>query len=172
MKKIDECMKERETGELSLNPFLEIGKEWMLVTGGTPSSWNTMTASWGGMGHLWNRNVCFVFVRRTRYTWEFMERSERFSVSFFDPAWKEALALCGSKSGREVDKAKATGLEPVSLPGGAVAFSQARLVFECRKLYAGEISPGGFLDDSIHTHYPDRDWHMMYVGEVERVFGV
>lgn len=97
---------------LSMNPFSLIAEEWMLVTAGSPGDWNTMTASWGGFGHLWNRDVAFVFVRPTRHTYGFMEREARFSLSFFGPGMRKALALCGSLSGRDVDKAQAAGITP------------------------------------------------------------
>ncbi len=160
---------------ISINPFTRIGQEWMLVTAGTLNSWNTMTAAWGGFGFLWAKPVAFAFVRYTRHTFEFMEKRSHFTLSFFDDSWKKALMLCGTKSGRNVDKAKETGLIPLDLTGShhisgaALGFEQAKEMYVCRKLYSGELSPQDFSVEEIHSHYPGKDYHRMYVGEIEAV---
>jgi flavin reductase (DIM6/NTAB) family NADH-FMN oxidoreductase RutF len=150
------------------NVFKLIDKDWMLITAGTIDAWNTMTASWGGLGILWNKSVAFCFVRPTRHTYGFMEKHDRFTLSFFEEEWRDALNLCGTRSGRDTDKAKETGLKPVSGAQGTVHFEQARMVLECRKLYFQDISPERFLDPSIDKNYPNKDYHRMYVGEVLR----
>lgn len=150
------------------NTFKLIDKDWMLITAGTLESWNTMTASWGGFGILWHRPVSFCFVRPTRHTYEFMERAGRYTLSFFAEEWRDALNLCGTTSGRDTDKAAATGLRPVSGPSGAVWFEQARLVLDCRKLYFADLDPGHFLLPAIEEEYPKKDFHRLYIGEVER----
>jgi len=154
--------------KLKGNVFKLIDLDWMLVTAGTPERWNTMTASWGGLGILWNRPVTFVFVRPTRYTYEFMEEHDRFTLSFFTKTHRKALVFCGSKSGRDHDKARETGLEPVSPFKDAVTFRQARLVLVCRKLYTTDIDPKRFLDPKIDKNYPKKDYHRVYVGEITR----
>lgn len=155
--------------ELQENPIALIGG-WALLTAGKPESWNTMTISWGGVGELWNKPVSFVFVRPTRHTFGFTENTERYTLSFFDEAWHEALSLAGTVSGRDHDKAAETGLEPFEIVPGAMAFRQARLVMVSRKLYAQDIDPAGFLDPSLQDFYPLKDYHRMYVGEIEQVF--
>ncbi|MBL8968290.1 MAG: flavin reductase [Spirochaetaceae bacterium] len=161
---------------LALNPFSLIAEDWMLVTAGVPGDWNTMTASWGGLGHLWNRDVAFVFIRPTRHTFGFMEREAFFSLSFFDPGMRQALGVCGRLSGRDADKAKAAGLTPRSfeLPARAgdpaarvQSFEESRIVFACRKLHAQDLDPACFVDPSIAGHYESLDWHRLYVGAVE-----
>ena len=155
--------------QLTENAFRCIGKDWMLITAGTLASYNTMTASWGGWGHLWNRDVTFCFVRPQRHTFGFMEAATHFTLSFFDVAYRPALELCGSRSGRDLDKAAATGLTPTAGSTGAVYFSEARLVLECRKIYAQDIAPGGFLDPALPAEiYSNADYHRMYVGEIVR----
>ena len=151
---------------LDENTFTLIGKEWMLITAGTIDHWNTMTASWGGLGVLWGKNVSFCFVRNTRYTFEFMNESPTFSLTFFDEKHRSALDYCGSNSGRDVDKAKETGLTPVEIDG-SVAFTEARLVLVCRKLYEQDMDPASFVDPSIADHYVQKDYHRIYVGEIE-----
>jgi len=148
------------------NVFKLIGSDWMLVAAGTRDSFNMMTASWGGMGVLWNKNIAICFIRPHRYTYEFIERADTFTLSFFSEQYRDALNLCGSKSGRHVDKAATTGLTPVDGATGAVYFAEARLVLECRKIYFQDLNPAHFLDSDIHKNYPKRDYHRMYVGEI------
>ena len=154
--------------EIKDNPFQLIGRDWMLVTAGTIESFNMMTASWGGVGHLWNRDVCWCVVRPHRHTYRFVDGSARFTLSFFDEHHRAALRFCGSHSGREVDKSKATGLTPVATPDGSVYFEQARLVIECRKIYHHDLDPSRFLDPDIHNEYPDRDYHRLFMGQIVR----
>ena len=150
------------------NPFDLLGRQWMLITAGPLSGFNTMTASWGALGVLWNRDCAFIVVRPTRFTFEFMERSTHFTLSFFGKEHRAALNFCGSHSGRVVDKCASTGLVPVETSPGCVAFEQARLVMECRKIYFQDLDPRKFLDVSIQENYPERDYHRMYVGEIVR----
>ncbi len=157
--------REIKPDQLTDNPFRLIGADWMLITAGQPEKFNTMTASWGGLGVLWERKVCFIFIRPTRYTYEFVERSEFFTLSFFEEKYRPALQFCGTHSGRETDKMKGAGLTPVK-DDGFVYFSEARLVVACRKLYSQDISPDRFLDPRIESMYPKRDYHRMYVGEI------
>ena len=150
------------------NPFKLIGKDWMLITAGKPESFNTMTASWGGLGVLWERKVAFCFIRPTRYTYEFHRAVRTASPSrFFEEKHRKALTFCGSHSGRDRDKIREAGLTPVK-EGEFMYFSEARLVLACRKLYFQDIAPERFLDPKIDDMYPQKDYHRMYVGEIER----
>ncbi len=152
--------------EITENTFSLIGRDWMLITAGNREKFNTMTASWGGLGVLWHKNVCFIFVRPQRYTYEFMEKEDIFTLSFFSDAHRDALKFCGSNSGRDVDKIAETGLTPAFSDQGGVYFNEAKLVLECRKLHYQDIDPAGFLDDSLMDHYPGKDFHRMYTGEI------
>ena len=105
-------MKKLEVKDLKENFFEAIGKEWMLVTAGTKEKFNTMTASWGGIGWVWNKPVAFVFIRPERYTYEFVEENDHLTLSFLGEENKKIHAVCGSKSGRNIDKVKETGLKP------------------------------------------------------------
>ena len=154
--------------ELSCNPFQMIGKDWALVTAGDETGYNTMTVSWGNMGIMWNKNIVTVFIRPQRYTKEFLDRFDNFTVSFYEESSREALKLCGSKSGRDMDKIKAAGLTPVH-ENGTTYFEEARLVLECKKIYLDKIRPEGFLDPSIQKNYPENDYHLIYMGEITRV---
>jgi flavin reductase (DIM6/NTAB) family NADH-FMN oxidoreductase RutF len=153
---------------LADNLFQRIGSDWMLITAGQRGAYNTMTASWGGAGVLWGKNVAFVFVRPSRYTYEFMEKESAFSMSFFDEKYRDALKLCGAKSGRDIDKAAATGLTPC-FDGAAPYFEQARLVVVCRKLYAQDLDPAQLQAPPLAGFYKDGDFHRMYVGEITQI---
>lgn len=155
---------------LTMNPFTKIGNQWMLVTSGDMNSWNTMTASWGGLGVIWHRNVSYVFVRYSRLTYEFMEKNSTFTLSFFPEKYREALSYCGSHSGRDVDKAAETGLDPFSSSVNSVSFKQAELILVCKKLYAGRVNPEDFIDPSVNDNYKTKDYHKMYIAEIEKVF--
>ena len=160
-------MKEISLLQINENPFRLIGSDWMLITAGNLKSFNTMTASWGGMGVLWNKQVVFIFIRPQRYTYGFAEDSDGFTLCFFDESYRDILQYCGSHSGRDVNKPEKTGLIPRETPSGRVYFEQARLVMDCRKLYAGNIRPENFLDRELERKiYPGNDHHRFYVGEI------
>jgi len=163
-----ELFKEIDIKLIPDNTFKLIEDDWMLITAGDLQHYNTMTANWGGFGVLWHRKVCWCVVRPQRYTYQFMERASEFSLSFFREEYRNALDFCGSKSGREVDKAAACNLTPIETAPGIVTFAQARLVIECRKIYYQDIDSSHFLDPTIEKVYPIQDYHRMYFGEVRR----
>lgn len=148
------------------NVFRRIGDDWMLVTAGNRAGFNTMTASWGTLGVLWNRPVAMIFLRPQRYTREFLETSDGFTLSFFPEGYRKTLALCGSKSGRDSDKVREAGLTPVFSEEGRVFFAQAERVLLCKKLYYQDLDPAHFLDPAVSEFYPGGDYHRMYAGEI------
>lgn len=150
--------------ELQENPFNLIGKEWTLISAGNKNSYNTMTASWGGVGVLWNKNVATIYVRPQRYTYEFIENNEYFTLSFFGTDKREALTFCGTKSGRDYDKARECSLSIIDA-GESIAFNEARLILVCKKLYHSDINPENFYDKDINNNYQN-DYHRMYIGEI------
>jgi flavin reductase (DIM6/NTAB) family NADH-FMN oxidoreductase RutF len=143
-----------------------IGSDWMLVSAGTVSEYNTMTAAWGSLGFLWKMPVATIFIRPQRHTYGFVEKADYFSICFFEEKYREMLNYCGRVSGRDVNKAKETGLEAVDHENKAVYFSQAKLVMICRKLYYQDLQPEHFLDKGINKLYPQQDYHRMYIGEI------
>ena len=156
------------------NAFDLIGKEWMLVTAGNKEKFNTMTASWGGIGWLWNRPVAVVFIRPERYTHDFIECESRLTLSFYKEEFRGILHFCGTKSGRDVDKVKETGLKPVALESGAMTFEQARLTLDCRKLFKSPMAAANFIDKSIlekwYGSQSGGSLHDVYVVEIEGVY--
>ena len=163
------AFKEIKAEELQLNPFTKIGKEWMLVSAGTEEKCNTMTASWGGMGVMWGKNVITAYIRPQRYTKEFVDAGEYFTISFLPEQYREALTLCGKVSGRDADKIKDAGLTTY-FADGAPVFEEAELAFVCRKMYHGELFPEN-LDaaECDERWYPNKDYHTMYIGEIVKV---
>ena len=149
-----------------MNPFAAIGDQWMLITAGTEDRCNTMTASWGGLGVLWGAPMATAYIRPQRYTKEFVDREEYFTLAFFGEEGRKALQLCGSKSGRDIDKVKECGLT-VMKDREAPYFAEAELVFVCRKLYAQDFDPVCFVDRELEgKNYPTKDYHRMYIGEI------
>lgn len=144
-----------------------IGDQWMLVTAGDSSRFNMMTASWGGVGFLWNKPVVFIFIRPQRYTFGFLEANDSFTLSFFEEKYRPALSICGSVSGRDTDKVQKTGLTPNITENGNVTFKEARLVLECKKMYADFLNPEAFINKQIiEDTYKEKDFHKVYVAEI------
>lgn len=164
-------MREISPYELDGNVFKMLDSDWMLVTASDKSGEkvNTMTASWGGMGVLWGKKVAFVFIRPQRYTFEFIEQNDRLTLSFFGGEKREALTLCGRKSGRDCDKIKEAGLETVRLGEGLYSFTDAKVVLSCRKIYTDFIKEENMLDESIMKNYANGDFHKVFVCEIEKI---
>lgn len=155
------------TREFYCAPFDLIGNQWMLITAKKDEIVNTMTASWGGLGVIWNKNVAYIFVRQSRYTKEFIDGSDSFSLSFFDPdQYRKTLAYLGNVSGREEDKIQKSGLTVVyeeEIP----YFQEAQRVLLCSKLSRHFLGAEGFMKDGIDSQmYHDGDYHDLYIGEV------
>lgn len=162
-------MRKIEVSELNDNVFTTIGKEWMLITAGNKQSFNMMTASWGCLGWLWNKPVAVMFVRPERYTHEFVEQHDNVGLVFLGNTEqaRKVYAFCGSKSGRDFDKAAECNLTPVETENGCITFAEARLTLECRKLYKTKIRPEEMLDKSIEQWYGDKGGlHDVYVMEI------
>ena len=154
---------------LDQNVFSMIGDQWMLITAGTGEQCNTMTASWGGLGVLWGKPVATVYIRPQRYTLEFVEREDRFTLCFFGEEHRQALNLCGTKSGRDIDKVKECNFT-VETEDGAPYFAEADLVLVCKKAYWQDMDPTHFLDGEIDGKwYPEKDYHRIFIGEIETV---
>lgn len=163
--------KKVQLSELTFNPFTLIGKQWMLLTGGNKEKYNTMTASWGQLGVLWNKDILTCYIRPNRYTYEFVENNEFFTASFLGEQFRDALKFCGANSGRDYDKAAEAGITPVELDG-CVGFEEADMVFVCRKLYADNIKEELFLtgDNIPEKCYSSDPYHKSYIAEITAVY--
>ena len=142
---------------------------WALVTAGVIDDFNTMTISWGGMGTIWNKPVATVYVKPVRYTHDFMEKNEFFTVSFFSEEHRDALKLLGSRSGRDCDKVALSGLTAVPCAEGRVTFREAETTLLCRKIYAQDLDISAVPPDARRTYYSSEAPHTMYIGEIVSV---
>ena len=150
---------------LNLNPFAAIGEQWMLITAGTAEKCNTMTASWGGLGVLWGVPMATAYIRPQRYTKQFVDENEYFTLSFFGQDYRPQLNLCGTKSGRDIDKVKECGFTVAAGEGGAPYFEQAELVLVCRKRMAMDMDEAAMPQD-VKDKWYHGDYHTMYWGEI------
>lgn len=158
--------RETDTEALMLNPFTKIGKEWLLITAGDEKKCNTMTASWGGMGVMWGKNAVTVYIRPQRYTKEFVDSNEYFTISVLGEKYRTELGFCGKVTGKGIDKIKEAGLTPCFVDGTA-GIAEADMIMVCRKMYHDTIKPECFDDVQNDARwYPDRDYHTMYIAEV------
>lgn len=161
--------KEIKPEELQFNPFKKIGKEWMLITAGEKEKFNTMTASWGGVGVIWGKNVVTAYIRPQRYTKEFVDELDTFTISFYDEEYRSALNICGSISGRDTQKAEKAGLTPC-FTDGTVAFEEANMIIVCKKLYHDTMPAENFDDkENDKKWYPEKDYHTMYIAEIVKI---
>lgn len=160
-------MKTIDPRELSLAPVRQLLDDWMLLTAGDfADRYNTMTVAWGFIGAMWRRPVAITPVRTTRYTMEFMEATDSWTLTAFPPRYRDDLQMLGSRSGRDGDKIAASSLTPVA--AGVVAaptFAEAVLSIECRTIYYNDIAPEQMIDTSLDDFY-DNDYHRMYYGEI------
>lgn len=163
-------MKEINPLEITDNFIRLISSDWMLITSGDESKYNMMTASWGGVGELWGKHVATAYVRPERYTDEFVARTHRFTLSFFDANMKKMLGVMGKESGRHFDKMNYEGLTTKVLPSGQIAFEEARLVLDCKVLYVDALKAENFLDkESLAKWYNEGlggSLHNVYIAEI------
>lgn len=163
--------KEISPYEINDNVFSALDKDWMLICARDEEKEcgaNAMTASWGGLGILWNKPVATIYVRPQRYTFGLCEDSDRVSLSFFDESYRDALKICGTKSGRDMDKISYCGMTTSSINDTPV-INEARLTLVCKKLYADDLKEERFTDNSPLACYPKRDYHRFYICEIEKV---
>lgn len=151
------------------NIYKMLSENWMLVTAGTDAKFNMMTASWGGLGHMYNKPVAFCFINPTRYTYQLMENNDTYTLSFYTETYREALQYCGTHSGKDQDKVKESGLTPITTPSGSKSFSEAWMIIECRKLIAQPINPASILDEAARAKW-GKEPHQMYIGEILNVW--
>lgn len=154
----------------NLAPFYAIDQEWALLTCGVKEKFNTMTISWGGLGTIWNKPVVTVYVKPNRYTYEFIENNEYFTISFYDKEYKKDLGILGSKSGRNINKIELTKLTPEFFKN-TTSFKEAKLTIICKKIYFQDLDINNINVDSIPQSEVDRFYktepvHRMYIGEV------
>ncbi len=155
--------------DITNNPFTMIGKEWMLIGAADGTKVNAMTASWGGVGIMWGKPVVYAFIRETRYTKEFVDNNEGFSITIYPEDMRKMLSYMGSTSGRDEDKIEEMKLTTV-FDGKVPYFEEADMALICRKMYAQDMKSECFTDKAADEQwYKDGNYHTMYVAEIEKV---
>ena len=155
--------------DIKSNAFNMIGKEWMLIASEINGAANAMTASWGGFGVMWGKPVGFIVIRPQRYTKEFVDVSEKFSLTFFDEDYRKILNYFGTVSGRDEDKISKSGLTLLQ-ENNIPYFAEANTVLLCKNLFRQELKENSFLNENIvKLWYSKRDFHTLYVAEIEKV---
>lgn len=156
--------------EFNDNVFATIGSDWMLVTAGNEEQVNTMTASWGGLGFMWAKNVAFVVIRPQRFTKKFIDENESFSLTFFDNVYKDKLTYLGKNSGKDENKIEKCGLT-TNFVSNVPYFEEARVVVVCKKAFSQPMQENCFIDKSLlNTFYPNKDFHHLYICEIENIY--
>lgn len=151
------------------NIYKMLSENWMLVTAGNEQQFNMMTASWGGLGHLYNKPVAFCFINPTRHTFQLLENNDTYTLSFYTETYRDALNYCGSHSGKNEDKVKGSGLTPITTPSGSKAFSEAWMIIECKKMVAQQFTPEAIYNTEAKTKW-GKDLHKMFIGEIVNVW--
>jgi flavin reductase (DIM6/NTAB) family NADH-FMN oxidoreductase RutF len=170
-------MKRRQGMEFQVDVFGQFDKKWALVTAGDAECFNTMTISWGGLGTIWGKPVATTYVRTSRYTHEFLDKNEYFTISFFPEEYRKVLGVLGSKSGRDMDKMHDGGLTAktveVTKENGEKAetmtFEEAEVTLVCRKLFMQRLEPDNILDENVKKFYASDAPHDAYIGEVVEI---
>lgn len=145
-------------------------EDWMLITAGNDQEFNMMTAGWGGLGCMFGKPVAFCFIAPTRHTYKLMEKEDTYTLTFYTETYREALNICGSKSGKDTDKVKETGLTPITTPSGSKAFSEAWLIIECKKMISQSITPEAIDNKALKDEWAGKQLHKMFVGEIINVW--
>lgn len=166
-------MKEIKIEDFKENPFTMIGKDWMLITAEKDGKANTMTASWGGLGVIWGKNVASVYIRYSRYTKEFVDGADSFSICVLPKKYAKELSYCGTVSGRDEDKIKKCAFT-LNHENNVPYFEEAKVTLICKKLFKQELTSEAFelkeKDSILNSFYSDKDWHVMYIAEIEKIF--
>lgn len=158
----------KDIRQFNADVFTLFDRDWALLTAGTPGDYNTMTISWGQLGTLWRLPVATVFVKPVRYTHEFMDRHEYFTVSFYPESSRPAMNILGSRSGRDGDKVAQAGLTPVAI-AQSVTFKEAKVTLLCKKILCQDIDPANVPADAMRTFYENEAPHTIYIGEVLKI---
>ena len=167
MNDIKNIFKTIDPEEITTNFFHELNVNWALLTSGNRDNYNTMTVSWGNTGILWHEPVVIVYCRPQRYTFEFLNKHDYYTLSLFDPEYKHIVQYCGSHTGRNVNKIQETGLKPLFTEKGNIGYEQSKLVLECQIIYSDDIKESNFIDKSlVGSIYPGKDFHRFFIGRI------
>lgn len=139
--------------------------EGCLVTAGTIDNFNTMTIGWGMIGTIWRKKTFIVYVKPCRYTYQFMENNDYFTVSFYDKKYKKEMGYLGSKSGKDCNKVQDVNFHPIEV-NNSITFEEAKYTIICKKYYHSDINRDNVLEEDINRYYLNEDVHRVYYGEI------
>jgi flavin reductase (DIM6/NTAB) family NADH-FMN oxidoreductase RutF len=164
-----------EAKDIPGDVFTHVGTDYTVITAGNPEHYNSMVASWGGWGILFNQPSTWCFLRSSRYTLELMRKEQTYTMTYFDEAYKEDIILFGMKSGRDTDKMKESQLTSVQTPAGNMTYKEARLILECKLTEVTTVSPGDFYTEEgrqfiTDAHAETNDYHKLVFGEITAVW--
>ena len=155
-------------------PFA-IGEDFSVLTAGDSNHYNSMVASWGGWGILFERPSIYHFLRSNRYTLELMRKKNTYTVSLFPAEYKDQIMIFGGSSGRDSNKMKETTLTVVATPSGNMTYKEAAVVLECKLSEVTTVSPDDFLNESdkqfvVDAHAETGEYHKMIFSEITNVW--
>ena len=134
-----------------------------------------MTAAWGAFGYMWSRPSTFIVVRDSRHTYQFLQREESFTLSFFTEEYRGALRICGTKSGRDTDKVSEAELTPLEAPSGLMSFEEARMIIECKKMFVQEMDYANLTQpykekimEESYNNEPSK--HQLFISEITNIW--
>lgn len=171
---MNNVLKKIDINDYVTNVFTDFKMKWALCTSGDINNHNSLTIGWGSLGVLWRKNICTVYVRGSRYTNDYLQNSDYFTVSFYPECCKESLKMYGTLSGRDNDKDKISGFKVIELDNG-VSYEEAELVIVCKKIYQDDFKPELFLSKDIDDFYAptiekDNTYHYFYIGEIISIY--
>lgn len=148
-----------------MNEISSMLNDGCLLTAGNIGDFNTMTINWGLIGNLYQKEVITVFVRPTRYTYEFIDKNEYFTLSFFYPSHKTKMSYLGNVSGRDEDKVKKVGLTPIAV-NESVGFKEAYATVLCKKIYQEKINVEKLDPKLVKMFYSYGECHDIVIGQI------
>lgn len=176
-KSFEDLYKPIAATEIPDNVFKLVGQDYTVITAGTETEYNSMTASYGGWGQLFESPVTWCFLNASRYTLEFIKKEQTYTMSYFPEQFKEQVLFFGSKTGRESDKMKENKLTVVKTPGGNIAYKESRLIIECKLIQITETNPKDFYSEKgkafVEKGMKDgngKEYHKLVFGEITNVW--
>ncbi|HPX32796.1 MAG TPA: flavin reductase family protein [Erysipelotrichaceae bacterium] len=151
-----------------INPFEKFYQHWALVTAGKKDHFNTMTVAWGSMGTVWSRPIVTIYIKPCRYTYNFLNENDYFTVSFYDEKYKKDMSILGTKSGKDTDKIALTSLTPVEV-NGSMSFEEANCTIVLKKIYYQDMDINQMPSAVVNRYYTEELPHRMYIGEVVEI---
>ena len=144
-----------------------------ILTAGDKNSHNSCMIGWGLLGSAWTKPLFIVLVKPERYTYEFMEKTQFFTVNFIKKEYQSKFAPYGNQSGRDINKEEVSGTHIQFLDNGGITFKEAEEVYVCKmfaKTYLEKENMSQELLDiyeKFATQFKQNTVpHALYIGEI------